>query len=165
MSQPVTNLTVTESPALAALREHPQWLESVSQALGETTVVVPRDYIVEVCAFLKEKYGFNLLSDLCGADLGLEADPRFEVNYHLCSIKNRARLRLKVLVSEAEARVPSVTGVWNTANWHERETYDLVGVVFVGHPDLRRILMPDDTVGHPLHKDYPLRGYEPYSLT
>ena len=74
------------------------------------------------------------------------------------------RLRLKVLVNEQDAHVPTVTGVWRTANWHERETYDLFGVIFDGHPDLRRILLPDDWQGHALRKDFPLRGYEPYSL-
>ncbi len=157
---------LTESPTVTALREsNPVWVTSIHQAFGETTVVVPRTHIVEVCTFLKEKLGFNLLSDLCGVDIGVESDPRFEVNYHLCSIKQRVRVRLKVFVPETAPRVPTVTGVWNTANWHERETYDLVGIIFDGHPDLRRILMPDDTVGHPLQKDYPLRGYEPYSLT
>ena len=74
------------------------------------------------------------------------------------------RLRLKVLLNEANVHVPTVTGVWRTANWHERETFDLFGVVFDGHPDLRRILLPDDWQGYSLRKDFPLRGYEPYSL-
>ena len=74
------------------------------------------------------------------------------------------RVRLKVLLNEDDPLVPSVTGIWRTANWHERETYDLFGVIFDNHPDLRRILLPDDWQGHALRKDFPLRGYEPYSL-
>ncbi len=106
-----------------------------------------------------------MLADLCGADLGPEEDPRFEVNYHLFSTKHYKRLRLKVLLSEDDPHVSTVTTVWKTANWHERETYDMFGVIFDGHPALTRILLPSDFDGHALRKDYPLRGYEPYSLT
>jgi NADH-quinone oxidoreductase subunit C len=104
------------------------------------------------------------LADLVGADRGPEEDPRFEVNYHLFSTRHFQRLRLKALVSEDEPRIESVVSVWRTADWHERETYDMFGVVFEGHPDLRRILLPSDFDGHALRKDYPLRGYEPYSM-
>jgi NADH-quinone oxidoreductase subunit C len=114
---------------------------------------------------LKTKYDFDMLADLCGADRGVEEDPRFEVNYHLLSTKHFNRLRLKVLLTENEPNVHTVTTVWKTANWHERETYDLVGIKFDNHPDLRRILLPSDFDGHALRKDYPLRGYEPYSLS
>ena len=140
------------------------WAADVIDAHGEVTVTVPRNAIVDVCRFLKSKHGFDMLADLCGVDRGPEEDPRFEVNYHLLGTKHHDRLRLKVLVPEDDARVPTVTTLWNTANWHERETYDLVGVIFDGHPDLRRILLPSDFDGHALRKDYPLRGYEPYSL-
>lgn len=148
-------------------RDHPEWVSEIINALGETTVIVPREHIVEACSFLKNASGldFNLLSDLCGSDRGPEEEPRFEVNYHLFSTKHYHRLRLKVLLNEEDARVPTVTGVWRTANWHERETYDFFGVIFEGHPDLRRILLPEDWQGHALRKDFPLRGYEPYSLT
>lgn len=145
--------------------ENPTWIANVKDALGEVTVTVPRESIVDVCWVLKTKHGFDLLADLCGADKGVEEDPRFEVNYHLFSTKHHNRLRLKVLLSEDKPNVNSVASVWKTANWHERETYDLVGVIFDGHPDLRRILLPSDFDGHALRKDYPLRGYEPYSLT
>lgn len=145
--------------------ENASWVADVKDALGEVTVTVPREAIVDVCWVLKTKYGFDMLADLCGADRGPEEDPRFEVNYHLFSTKHHNRLRLKVLLSEDEPNVNSVTTVWKTANWHERETYDLVGVIFDNHPDLRRILLPSDFDGHALRKDYPLRGYEPYSLS
>lgn len=144
--------------------ENAGWIEEVSDALGEVSIVVPREAIVDVCFALKEKHGFDMLADLCGADRGPEEDPRFVVNYHLFSTTHHNRLRLKVRVSEDDARIHTVSHVWRTADWHERETYDLVGVVFENHPDLRRILLPSDFDGHALRKDYPLRGYEPYSM-
>jgi NADH-quinone oxidoreductase subunit C len=157
----------TPSPVAAALqRENPEWVREVIEALGETTLIVPREYIANICALLKTAPGlqFNFLADICGFDRGPEEEPRFEVNYHLFSTMKHHRVRLKVLLNEDDAHVPSVTGIWRTANWHERETYDLFGVVFDDHPDLRRILLPDDWQGHALRKDFPLRGYEPYSL-
>lgn len=166
-TSPNPNPTSTPSPLVAALqREHPEWISQIVEALGEVTAIVPREHIVEVCLALKAgaETGFNFLADICGADRGVEEEPRFEVNYHLFSTTKYHRLRLKVLLDEADVRVPTVTGVWRTANWHERETYDLFGVVFEGHPDLRRILLPDDWQGYSLRKDFPLRGYEPYSL-
>jgi NADH-quinone oxidoreductase subunit C len=160
--------SVTPSPLVTALQHaNPEWVGEVVEAFGELTVHVPRAHIAEVCSFLKTapELEFNFLSDICGADRGPEEEPRFEVNYHLFSTTRHHRLRLKVVLADEDARVPTVTGVWRTANWHERETYDLFGVIFDGHPDLRRILLPDDWEGHALRKDFPLRGYEPYSLT
>ncbi len=157
----------TPSPVAAVLQhEHPEWISEVIVALGETTFVVPREHIVPACAFLKVAPGceFNFLADLCGFDRGPEEAPRFEVNYHLFSTSNHQRLRLKVILSEDDIHVPTVSAIWRTANWHERETFDLFGVIFDDHPDLRRILLPDDWQGHALRKDFPLRGYEPYSL-
>lgn len=149
----------------AVRAEHSGWIADTKSALGEITLFVPREFIVDVCWFLKTRHQFDFLADLVGADLGAEEDPRFEVNYHLFSTKTFNRLRLKVLFAEDDARVQTVTTVWRTANWHERETYDMFGVVFEGHPDLRRILLPSDFDGHALRKDYPLRGFEPYSLS
>ena len=157
-----------ESPMVAALRgAHAARIADAVPAFGETTVVVPREHIGGACEFYKSTPGleFTMLADLCGVDRGPEEAPRFEVNYHLFSTTKFHRLRLKVLLAEDDARVPTVTSVWRTANWHERETFDMFGVVFDGHPDLRRILLPDDWQGHALRKDFPLRGFEPYSLT
>ena len=156
----------TPSQVVTALQHaHPDWIGEITEAFGEVTAIVPREFIAGVCAELKAGPSkFDFLSDLCGVDRGIEEEPRFEVNYHLFSTTTYQRLRLKVLVTEQDAHVPTVTGVWRTANWHERETYDLVGVIFDGHPDLRRILLPDDWQGHALRKDFPLRGYEPYAL-
>ena len=166
--EPAAIQSVTPSPLVAALQQaHPDWVREVIEAFGEVTVIVPRERIAEVCSFLKNspELEFNFLSDLSGADRGPEEEPRFEDNYHLFSTTKHHRLRLKVLLNDDDTHVPTVTGVWRTANWHERETFDLLGVIFDGHPDLRRILLPDDWEGHALRKDFPLRGYEPYSLT
>ncbi|MDH3493456.1 MAG: NADH-quinone oxidoreductase subunit C [Acidobacteriota bacterium] len=141
------------------------WVSSVADALGEVTVLTPREHVRAVCEFLRDNHGFDMLADLCGCDRGPEEDPRFEVNYHLFSTVHYQRLRIKVELTEDDAVVESVTTLWKTANWHERETYDLLGITFAAHPDLRRILLPSDFDGHALRKDYPLRGYEPYSLT
>lgn len=144
--------------------ENSAWVDSVKDAHDEITISVPRASIVDACSFLKNEHGFDMLADLCGGDRGPEEDPRFEVNYHLFSTKHYNRLRLKVLLSEDAPNVATVTQVWKTADWHERETFDLFGIIFDGHPDLRRILLPSDFDGHALRKDYPLRGYEPYSM-
>jgi len=159
--------TSTPSRLVTALqREHSHWITEIIEAYGEVTAIVPRLYIADVCSALKSdaEARFDFLADICGADRGVEEEPRFEVNYHLFSTTKHHRLRLKVLLNEENVHVPSVTGIWRTANWHERETYDLFGVIFDGHPDLRRILLPEDWQGHALRKDFPLRGYEPYSL-
>jgi NADH-quinone oxidoreductase subunit C len=166
-AQTSESLEVTTPPFVAALqREHPEWVTETIFAFGEYTIIVPRERIVDVCVFLKTSPEtlFNFLADICGADRGVEEEPRFEVNYHLFSTTNYHRVRLKVLLNDDDTHVPTVTTVWKTANWHERETFDLFGVIFDGHPDLRRILLPDDWQGHALRKDFPLRGYEPYSL-
>ena len=166
-SEPKSDSIQTPSQMVAAFQqEHPVWVTEVITAHGEITVVVPREHIADACSFLKKSTDgrFDFLSDLCGVDRGAEEEPRFEVNYHLFSTTKYHRLRLKVLLNEEDPHVPTVTGVWRTANWHERETYDLFGVIFDGHPDLRRILLPEDWQGHALRKDFPLRGYEPYSL-
>ena len=159
----------TPSPeqVTALQQEHAGWITEIIQAFDELTAVVPREHIVDICAYLKSAPGFefNMLADLCGVDRGPEEEPRFEVNYHLFSTTLHHRLRLKVLLNDDDPHVESVTSVWRTANWHERETFDMFGVVFDNHPDLRRILLPDEWEGHALRKDFPLRGYEPYSLT
>ncbi|MFL6373767.1 MAG: NADH-quinone oxidoreductase subunit C [Pyrinomonadaceae bacterium] len=142
----------------------PSWATNVLEAFGEVTVQVRRDSIDAVCRFLRDTAGFDMLVDLCGADNGPEEDPRFVVNYHLLGTQHHQRIRLQVLLSEDDPHVSTVSHIWSTADWHERETWDMFGVVFDGHPDLRRILLPSDFDGHALRKDYPLRGYEPYSL-
>ncbi len=131
---------------------------------GELTVVIKKEKLVEICKFLRDDSDlkFDHLTDVSGVDF-LERNPRFDISYHMYSIPKNHRLRLKVRVNEDES-VTSVTTVWSTANWHEREIFDMFGVKFDNHPDLRRILMSDDWVGHPLRKDYPL-GYEEVQFT
>jgi len=127
---------------------------------GETTAVVPREHLRRACEFLAGDPGlqFTFLSDIAVLDR-FPIEPRFELNYHLLSLQRRERIRLKVRVSGGDPVVPSVTSIWPAANWHEREAFDLMGVRFEGHPDLTRILMPDDWEGYPLRKDYPVEGY------
>jgi NADH-quinone oxidoreductase subunit C len=132
-----------------------------SEAHGEVTLVVNREQIVDICQWLKHDPDcrYNLLMDMAGVDY-LGREPRFEVVYHLYSLHYNSRLRLKVRVAESDALVPSVTSVWSTANWHEREAFDMLGIRFAEHPDLRRIYMPDDYPGYPLRKDFPMLGPE-----
>jgi NADH-quinone oxidoreductase subunit C len=124
---------------------------------GETTLLIQTDSIVEICRALKEEHGFNYCADICGADRFTEED-RFEVIYNLANLDKALRLRLKVRVGEENPVVPSVTSVWKAADWHERETFDMYGIRFDGHPDLRRMYMPEDFEYYPLRKDFPLIG-------
>jgi NADH-quinone oxidoreductase subunit C len=158
-------VAVAESPAMKVAKllqeKFGEAVESYYERLKEVSVYLKREQLLEICQFLHDDPAmrFNLLSDLTGVDLGLEAEPRFEVVYQLNSLPHRTLLRLKVRVSEDDCCVPTVSTIWKTAGWHERETYDLVGIKFDGHPDLRKILTPEDLEGHPLRKDFPLRGY------
>jgi len=124
------------------------------------TYIVKREGIQALCHLLKNDpdLRMNFLADIIGVDLYPES-PRFEVVYQLLSIPKKIRLTLKVSLCEGEG-LDTVTPVWKAANWAERETYDMLGIVFDGHPDLRRIYMPEDWDGFPLRKDYPLKGYK-----
>ena len=135
----------------------------VKEFRGEVTVTVKKENIVEICSFLKSFLAYNMLTDVTAVDY-LGRDPRFMVVYQMYSIPNKDCLRVKAVVSEADCTIDTVSRVWSTAEWLERETFDLFGISFNNHPDLRRILMTDDWEGHPLRKDYPLQGpdREPY---
>ncbi len=129
---------------------------------GETTLIVPPHRIVEICRVLRDApdLRYTFLADLTAVDWP-DRDPRYDVVYHLMSMETRAVVRLKTRVGaegEESPALPSVTDVWASANWCEREVFDLFGINFEGHPDLLRLLMPVDWVGHPLRKDYPLTG-------
>ncbi len=131
---------------------------------GQVGVMVKKERIQDICRFLHDDPALKMdhLSDLTAVDYSAYAGdtgPRFEVVYNMISTTFRHRIRLKARVPEDNPRIDTVTPIWQTANWHERETYDLMGIIFHGHPDLRRILLPEDWVGHPLRKEYPLKGY------
>src|SRR5690242_4298992 len=124
---------------------------------GELTLEIAPAKINSVCGFLKYDQQFNRLSTVTAVDR-YPSEPRFEVVYHLHSIEKNQRLRLKCRLAGSTPEIETVTTVWRGANWYERETFDLFGIKFLGHPDLRRIMMPDDWEGHPLRKDYPVTG-------
>jgi NADH-quinone oxidoreductase subunit C len=127
---------------------------------GEITVVVLREHLLRAAEFLATapSLRFSFLSDITTVDR-FPVEPRFELNYQLLSLDRREQLRLRVWLPSADPVISSVTRIWPTANWHERENFDLCGIRFEGHPDLKRILMPEDWEGHPLRKDYPTTGY------
>lgn len=127
----------------------------VSLFVGDWTAIVPVTRLLDVASWLRND-GFDACADVTACDWP-ERTERFDVIYVLYALGRRQRLRVKVRVADGEP-VPSVAGIWPSANWLEREVYDLFGVTFSGHPDLRRILMPDEWQGHPLRKDYPLEG-------
>lgn len=139
----------------------PEEVEGTGSHAGQHWVVLKKGRLKDVCRFLKEDPDLRMdyLIDVTAVDYTPRI-PRFEVVYQLHSIRHNHRVRLKVPVDESDPSVPTVTDVWRTADWHERETYDLMGIKFDGHPGLRRILLPDDWEGHPLRKDYPLEGPE-----
>jgi NADH-quinone oxidoreductase subunit C len=138
---------------------------SCTVACGETTLVIARPKLLEIGKALRDEadFAFELLIDLCGVDyseygMGERQGPRFAVVYHLLSISRNQRLRLKVFLDEEPPRVDSVIDIWNVANWYEREAFDLFGILFDGHPDLRRLLTDYGFIGHPFRKDFPLIG-------
>ncbi len=144
---------------------YPDAIEALVDFRGERTLVVRPERIVDVCRLLRDDPAllFNFLADISAVDYWPE-ELRFAVNYHVLSLPYNQRIRLKVFVNREEPVVPSVVSVYPSANWYERECYDMFGIRFEGHPDLRRILMPADWEGHPLRRDYPL-GYEPVQFT
>lgn len=130
----------------------------------EVTVTVKKQDIINVLSFLKQALQYNLLTDVTAVDYLGKKEERFMMVYQLYSIPNKDKLRVKAPVSEGECHIQSASQVWETANWLEREVFDLFGITFENHPDLRRILMTPEWEGHPLRKDYPLQGpdREPY---
>lgn len=127
---------------------------------GDETVLIKREGLHEFFGYLKNELQFEFLMDITAVDYK-GREPRFEVVYHLYSFRNNNRLRVKVRVPESDPVVDSLMPLWSGANWFEREVYDMFGIKFRGHPDLRRILMYDEFEGHPLRKDYPLKKRQP----
>ena len=155
-----------EHPAVIAVRERfPDSFVDAVNFRDEMTIRVDRPALREIVLFLRDESSlrYNFLSDLTAVDmLRLRDNPRFDVVVQLYSIPRRQRLRVKAAFNDGDP-VPSMTPLYEGANWLEREAYDMFGIVFEGHPDLRRMLLPDDwDEGHPLRKDYPLRGYREY---
>jgi NADH-quinone oxidoreductase subunit C len=136
----------------------PEAVQAVSEFRGETTVIVDKGQLRAVMTFLKESEEtlYDLLVDIAGVDSGSES-PRFFVVYLLHSIKFNNRMMIKIPVAESSP-LDTVSDIWKAADWMEREVYDMFGIKFSNHPDLRRILLPDDFVGHPLRKEFPLKG-------
>src|SRR5579864_65985 len=156
-------MAVTALSTVETIREKfPQAVVETGDFRGEHTIVLQSASLVVVCTYLTKNLRYNFLSSVTAVDW-LERVPRFDVVYHLLSLPNRSELRLKVRTGsrgEEHPSLPSVTGIWPAANWYEREVYDLFGILFADHPDLRRILMPMDWSTHPLRKDYPLTGFD-----
>jgi len=127
----------------------------------QVTVTVNRERVAEICRWLRDDAGtaMNFLSDLCAVDYP-KAELRFEVVYNLHSLTHRHRVRIKARLPEDDLSIDSVVSVWRGADWFEREAFDLFGIDFRGHPDLRRLLLPDNWRGYPLRKDYPLKGLD-----
>jgi NADH-quinone oxidoreductase subunit C len=121
---------------------------------GDRTLLVEHEHLLDIAGLLKEQFGYNVLVDLTCVDY-LPRKPRFEVVYHFMNLETKARLRLKVQPDETHPVVPSLTSLWPIANWYEREVWDLFGIKFHSHPDLKRILLYEEFEGHPLRKDYP----------
>ncbi len=138
----------------------PDQVVQVEEHRGQVGVIVKKDRIVEMLRWLHDDPALQLnhLADLCGVDYLSKKDVRFEVVYNLYSIPLKHRIRIRAEVPEDDCQIESVTSIWMGANWHERECFDLLGITFVNHPDLRRILLPEGWEGHPLRKDYPLDG-------
>jgi NADH-quinone oxidoreductase subunit C len=160
LTDAITNLDqLKDRPVVAALLA---WNQNAVQAARfdreELSVYVARESIREACAQLKTRGLVDFLSDVTCADF-YPREPRFEMAYHLLSMKRKERVRLKVRLEGDDTSIESLTAVWPSANFFERELFDLFGIRFLGHPYLRRIMMPEDWEGHPLRKDYPVEGY------
>ncbi|CAA9544685.1 MAG: NADH-ubiquinone oxidoreductase chain C [uncultured Thermomicrobiales bacterium] len=163
-----TDPDLEKHPAVRELRAvFPHAVLDIIRFRDETTIHISREEFRNVAFFLRDhdRLALNFLTDLSAVDmLRLRTEPRFDVVAQLYSIPNRVRLRLKTGCDDGET-VPSLVPVWNGANWLEREVYDMFGIIFEGHPNLRRMLLPDDwDEGHPLRKDYPLRGWKEFPV-
>ncbi len=155
-------MEMEEAKTLALLEQtFPGEVIEAGISLGDEIAVIVPEALIRVASFMKNPPGeFTMLLDLTCVDYRGE-EPRFEMVYHLFSLSKNKRLRIKTRLPEKNPRIASLTSLWKNANWLEREVYDLFGIVFEGHPDLRRIFMWEGFDGHPLRKDYPLRRSQP----
>ncbi len=142
-------------------QKFPEKIKGISVQFGDESVIIESGSLLDIAQFLKnEPYAYTLLLDLTCVDYK-DQEPRFEMVYHLYSLSNKQRLRIKARLAEKDLSIDSLTSLWKNANWLEREIYDMFGVHFKGHPDLRRIFMYEGFEGYPLRKDYPLRKRQP----
>jgi NADH-quinone oxidoreductase subunit C len=155
-------MAMEEAEILRRLKNRfPQAVQETLVSLGMDVAIINKEALFEVMEFLKAKpQDYAMLLDLTCVDY-LGEEPRFEMVYHLFSLSSNRRLRIKARLREKDLKIASLTPLWKNANWLEREVYDLFGVEFIGHPDLRRIFMYDGFEGYPLRKDYPLRLRQP----
>lgn len=154
----ISEAVATHPIVVALQQESSSWLVSANIALGELTIEVEADRVAHVCRFLRDEKAFNRLSTVTAVDR-YPVEPRFEVVYHLYSISLKRRVRVKARVVSENPDLDSVIPVWPSANWYEREVFDLFGIRFRNHPEMTRILMPEGWEGHPLRKDYPVHGH------
>ena len=156
-------MAITAISTVTSVKEKfPQAVLETVEFRDEQTIILQPAALIAVCTYLQKSLQYNFLSTVTAVDWP-ERLPRFDVVYHLLSLPNQCVVRLKVRVGEKgeeHPSVPSVSSIWPGANWYEREVYDLFGITFTGHPDLRRIMMPPDWTTHPLRKDYPLSGFD-----
>lgn len=158
---------MTESVTLKKLREKfPGSVIETHSHRGDDTAVIKRVDIVDVCRFLRDDadLSYNFLMDLTAVDYLGKKELRFEVVYHFYSFKKNERVRIKAPVPESDPSIDSISSLWSVANWLERECWDMFGIRFNGHPDLRRILLYEEFEGHPLRKDYPVDKRQPLAL-
>jgi NADH-quinone oxidoreductase subunit C len=146
--------TMAENPAVVALAE---LATDAKFDRNELTITVARENIVAACEAVKAA-GYNFFEDVTAVDW-FPQEPRFQLSYHIVSHGLKERVRLRVLLDSSDASVPTITSAWPSANFYEREVFDLFGIDFPGHPRLTRIMMPENWEGHPLRKDYPVEGY------
>ena len=148
-----------QHPAISAVvAKMPDALTNARWDREELTLTIAPEKLVPVAELIRQS-GYNFLEDVTAVDWFPAQEPRFQVSYHLLSHARKERIRLRVMLGGEQPQVQTITGVWPSANYYEREVFDLFGVHFAGHPNMRRILMPDDWTGHPLRKDYPVEGY------
>ncbi|HMF53906.1 MAG TPA: NADH-quinone oxidoreductase subunit C [Edaphobacter sp.] len=162
MYDPASALTGTEAvfaahPENAAVKALTTLAIDAKYDRHELTITVGREDIIQACQVVRQA-GYNFLEDVTAVDW-YPSEPRFQITYHILSMSLKSRLRLIARLNSEDAAIDSIVGVWPSANFYEREIFDLFGVHFGGHPNLRRIMMPEDWQGHPLRKDYPVEGY------
>jgi NADH-quinone oxidoreductase subunit C len=162
MYDPASALTGTEAvfsahPDNAAVKALTALATDAKYDRNELTITVGRENIIQACQAVQQA-GYNFLEDVTAVDW-YPSEPRFQITYHILSMSLKSRLRLVVRLNSEDAAIDSIVGFWPSANFYEREIFDLFGVHFGGHPNLRRIMMPEDWQGHPLRKDYPVEGY------